>query len=294
MPKTSAGASFQAAVSSIVRQASVSVPPRQAVTRVDSRSGRFYHVEGDDEPYVSVTHALGCIAKPALINWAANQERTLVMDTAADLYLDLCQTPPMGRPSYLATLQGRIGKQKAHQRELAKAGDIGTQVHALIEWNLRRGLGQAVGPEPRVVDKAQWAFMAFQDWAASVSLKPIYIEQMVFSRTHKYAGTMDLLAEVNGVLALVDFKTGKAIYAEAYLQNVAYQHALREMGHSVPAAGYIVRLPKVETDPAFEAGEVPPVETLWPTFLAVLDVWRWWHAGEKAYQEKRAAQEATP
>ncbi len=281
-------ASFTAAVEASLRQADL-VPPKQVI-RQDGRTGRFYRVEGDEEPYVSVTHALGCIAKPALINWAANQERTLVMESAADLYLDLCKTPPMGRPSYLATLQGRIGKQKAHQKELAKAGEIGTQVHALIEWNLRQSMGQQVGPEPRVTDKAQWAFMAFQDWANSVALKPIFIEQMVFSRTHKYAGTMDLLAEVNGTIALVDFKTGKSIYAEAYLQNVAYQHALCEMGHVTPQAGYIVRLPKVEADPAFEVGTVPPMDELWPSFVHVLGVWKWWHAGEVAYAEKRAAQ----
>ena len=278
---------FDARVETALRQ-SLAMPP-QKVVRQDGRTGRFYRVDGDDDPYVSVTHALGCIAKPALINWAANQERTLVMDASADLYLDLCQTPPMGRPSYLATLQGRIGKQKAHQKELAKAGEIGTQVHQLIEWNMRQSLNQKVGPEPRVFDAAQWAFMAWQDWAQSVNLKPVFIEQMVFSRTHKYAGTMDLLAEVNGVLALVDFKTGKSIYGEAYLQNVAYQQALVEMGHVQPSAGYILRLPKVDSDPGFEVGTVPPVADLWPTFLAVLQVWRWWHAGEKAYQERRAA-----
>lgn len=277
-------ANFGAAVDSIVNQSSV---PPQKVIRQDGRTGRFYHVEGDDEPYVSVTHALGCIAKPALINWAANQERALVTDAAADLYVDLCKTPPMGRPAFIATLAGRIGKQKAHQKELAKAGEIGTQVHALIEWNLRQSLGQKVGTEPRVVDAAQWGFMAWQDWAQSVNLKPVFIEQMVFSRTHHYAGTMDLLAEVHGVLSLVDFKTGKSIYAEAHLQNVAYQQALIEMGHRVPAKGYIVRLPKVETDPAFEVAEVPPVAELWPTFVAVLNVWKWWHAGEVAYAERR-------
>ncbi len=268
------------------------LPETPKVSRQDSRSGRFYTVDGDDQPYVSVTHALGCIAKPALINWAANQERTLVMDAAADLYLDLAQTPPMSRPTFLATLQGRIGKQKAHQKELAKAGEIGTQVHALIEWNIRQSLGQKVGPEPKVLDKAQWAFMSYQDWAQSVDLKPIFIEQMVFSRTHHYAGTMDLLAEVNGIVSLVDFKSGKAIYAEAHLQNVAYQVALKEMGHQSAVKGFIVRLPKVETDPAFEVAEVPAVNTLWPTFLAVLDVWRWWYAGELAYAERRKAEQA--
>lgn len=283
-------AEYRVAVTDTVQQTEW-WPPGHKVIRQDGRSGRFYRVEGDDEPYVSVTHALSCIAKPALISWAANQERTFVMDAAADLYLDLCKTPPMGRPMYLATLQSRLGKQRAHQKALAKAGEIGSQIHHLIEWNIRQSLGQVVGPEPRVLDKAQWGFMAFQDWANSVRLRPIFIEQMVYSRTHKYAGTMDLLAEVNGVVSLVDFKSGKSIYAEAYLQNVAYQQALKEMGHQAATQGYIVRLPKVDTDPEFEVGEVPPVEILWPTFLAVLRVWKWWHEGERAYQERRAALE---
>jgi hypothetical protein len=260
--------------------------PAVAPKRVDGPSGRFYHVDGLEFP--SVTHILGCIGKPALINWAANQERALVSEAAADLYEDLRTIPtPMPRTAYLTTLQARIGKTKAHQRELAKAGEIGTQAHALIEWNLRKDLGQVVGPEPRVHENATWAFMAFQDWASSVNLVPKYIEQTVFSRVHGYAGTMDLLAEVNGVLTLVDFKTGKAIYAEAHLQNVAYQAALIEMGHSTPAAGLIVRLPKVQTDPAFEVAAVAPVAELMPTFLAVKAVWVWWFAQEEAYRAKR-------
>lgn len=280
---------FGAAVESIVNQAQV--PPAK-VTRVDSRSGRFYQVEGDEQPYVSVTHALSVVAKPALINWAANQERTLVLDAAADLYADLAGTPVMSRAAYLLSLQTRLGKQKAHQRELAKASEIGTQVHALVEWNLRQSLGQQVGPEPRVLDKAQWGFMAWQDWAQAVNLKPIYIEQMVYSRTHRYAGTMDLLAEVDGVVTLVDFKTGKSIYGEAHLQNVAYQMALKEMGHAAPAAGLIVRLPKVETDPGFEVAPVPPCDELYPVFLHLLHVWAWWHRAEAAYQERRKQAEA--
>ena len=260
--------------------------PTRTPVRKDGPSGRFYEIDGEDYP--SVTHILSVIGKPALIAWAANQERTLVSDAATDLYEDLCKLPkPMSRPAYLTTLQGRIGKTKAHQRELAKASEIGTQVHALIEWNLRRTLGQLVGPEPRVVDDAQWAFMAWQDWAGSVGLTPVLIEQTVFSRTYRYAGTMDLVATINGQRMLIDFKTGKAIYPEASLQNVAYQVALAEMGHGSTAGGLIVRLPKVQTDPAFEVALVPPMEELLPTFLAVQIVWRWWFAQEAAYRARR-------
>jgi PD-(D/E)XK nuclease superfamily protein len=254
----------------------------------NSPFGRFYDVDGASYP--SVTHILQVISKPALINWAANQERTLVSEAAAELYLDLAKIPTaMPRSAYLTTLQARIGKMKAHQKELAKAGEIGTQVHHLIEWNLRRSLGQVVGPEPRVVDDAEWAFMAWQDWANSVQLRPRHIEQVVFSRDHEYAGTMDLLADVSGVLTLIDFKTGKAIYGEALLQNVAYQHALDEMGHLHPVQGLIVRLPKIQTDPAFEVAVVPPVDHLFPTFLACKQVWQWWYAQDEPWRTQHKA-----
>jgi hypothetical protein len=276
-------AAFAQAVADIVAPALKGKPIRQ-----DGPSGRFYLVDGDTLP--SVTHILQCIGKPALVNWAANQERTLVMEAAADFYEDLTRLPkPLPRTAYLTTLQGRIGKQRAHQRELAKAGDIGSQVHALVEWRLRNTLGQATGPEPRVADDAQWAFMAWEDWAKSVQLKPKLIEQTVYSRVHNYAGTMDLLADVHGEEQLIDFKTGKAVYAEAHLQNVAYRVALAEMGHGAPVGGLIVRLPKNQNDPAFEVVPVAPVSDLFPTFLAVKDVWTWWYAQHEKYRQSLKA-----
>lgn len=273
------------------KAATISAEAGKTPQRMDGPSGRFYLVDGDSFP--SVTHILQVIGKPALINWAANQERTLVSEASADLYEDLARlAKPMPRTAYLTTLQARLGKVKAHKRELEKASEIGTQVHALVEWRMRKELGQVVGHEPRVLDDAQWAFMAWEDWAKSVQLKPKLIEQTVYSRVHGYAGTMDLLAEVEGVETLIDFKTGKAIYAEAYLQNVAYQVALSEMGHGTVQAGMVIRLPKIQNDPAFEVGIVPPAAELFPTFLAVKELWKWWFAQEEAYRAKVKAAKA--
>jgi len=51
-------------------------------------------------------------------------------------------------------------------------------------------------------------------------------------------------------------------------------------------------LPKVESDPAFEVVASPPSDELMPTFLAALKLWAWWHAGEKAYAERRRVKPA--
>jgi hypothetical protein len=75
---------------------------------------------------------------------------------------------------------------------------------------------------------------------------------------------------------VLDWKSGKAIYPEAFLQNIAYRHAAKRAG--LPSAqGLIVRLPKHLEDPAWE---VMPVPTTLPLedFLAALRLWRWQRA----------------
>lgn len=255
-------------------------------TKQDTAEGRFYTI--GTAKYPSVTTILGAISKPALVNWAANQERSLVLAAAADLNDELIGGDlRLPRAVYLSSLDAKCGTQRAHAKLLEKAGDIGTQAHALVEWWCRRRLAETGTPEPTACDEARRAFLAFEAWAASVDLQPLHIEERVVSHQHRYAGTVDLLALVSGVPTVVDFKTGKSIYGEAHLQNVAYQVAVEEMGLAIPDAGLIVRLPKAASDPDFEVAEVPPVEQLLPVFLAVRQLWEWQSAEQRAYWAKR-------
>src|SRR5262249_31948989 len=87
-----------------------------------------------------------------------------------------------------------------------------------------------------------------------------------------------LYARVQGVLTILDWKTGRAIYPEALLQNVAYRHAARRLG--LPSSqGLIVRLPKLLEDPAWEVMTVPNTVPL-GDFLAALRLWRWQRRSE--------------
>lgn len=264
------------------------MPELTTQARKQTKAGRFY-----DIPEIgllpSVTNILGVINKPALMNWAAKVERELVVSTAADLYEDIKGTPQMSRPAYLLTLGNRLGKAKASQKELARASEIGTMAHNLIEWTLKGELCLDAGPAPRIVDAAQWAFMAWEDWRKSVNMKPIRVEQVIWSERYGYAGTLDLLAEINGKLSVVDWKTGKAVYTEAHLQNAAYRQAVREMGHGNPVKGYIVRLPKVETDPQFEVVEAEDEDASFDVFRAAKELWKWAQAKEAEYEAKRDA-----
>lgn len=245
--------------------------------RRDTDRGRFYDIEIDGcvHTYPSVTHTLQAVNKPKLVSWAAEQERELVKAASLDLYLE--PGPKMTSEGYLRTLKVRLGKEKAHQKKLREAGDIGSQIHAIIEWNLRKSLGQAVGKEPPITEEALWGYMAWEDWSRSVKLTPLFIESTIWSVVHKYAGTADLIGKVDGKLCVVDWKSskGKAIYPEYKLQVAAYAKAIDEMGHGPVESGIIVKLPKDKETPEFVTETVSDLDEKFKVYLAVRELWQY-------------------
>ena len=251
--------------------------------RFTSRDARFYRVDGQMLP--SVTTVLQALSKPALIAWSGKVNREGVCREAGALLGSLNGTV-LAPDAFAKALWTRVEKRAFQTEQLRAAGDIGTQAHARIEWLLRQQMNLPVGPEPEISDAALWASLAWEDWAKSVNLVPIRIEQVVYHAGHGYAGTADLVALVDGKVTLLDWKTGKAVYDEAHLQNAAYSCAWNEdpTRYGVTGdvthvtRGIVVRLPKVEGDPGFEVVEVGNPLGCLNAFLALLQVWRWQHA----------------
>src|SRR6266581_3668578 len=105
---------------------------------------RFYTIHGRQLP--SVTTILEIIAKPALGPWYAKEERRY-FETAM---LEVLSQPGARDPEYvLAAVAEAVSGVKAADREKQKALTIGTAVHAGIEWELRRQLGEDAGLAPR-------------------------------------------------------------------------------------------------------------------------------------------------
>lgn len=245
--------------------------------RITKRGGRFYTVGKLELP--SATTTLGVINKPALVPWAAGLERNHVVDIAARLYQEQHDLPRLDDATYKHTLTARLGT-RAHRRTMKSAQQIGSEAHALIEWKNRRALGETVGDAPVVSDGAAVAVMSFEDWAKAANLKPVAVESVVYSTHYGYAGTFDLVAEINdGALVMIDFKTGKHVYTEALLQNVMYQVAWAEMKRRPCVGGYVIRLPKtLDDDLACEVVTVPPIEELWTACEAAITLWTELHA----------------
>jgi len=248
----------------------MAAPPTTAPPRSFDRA-RFYTIEGQQWP--SVTTVLDIIAKPALGPWYAKEERRH-FEAAM---LEVLGKPGARDPEYVLTAVAEaVSGVKAADRAKQEAASIGTAMHAGIEWALRTQLGEDAGPEPRLPDAAAWALESWKDWAKSVALEPLAIERPVYCEVCGYAGTLDLYAQVRGVLTVLDWKSGRAIYPEAFLQNIAYRHAATRRG--MPSTqGLIVRLPKYQDDPAWEAMPVPERLTV-EDFRAALRLWRWHRA----------------
>lgn len=272
------------------------------------RGGRFYSTPDGDFP--SVTNILSCIGKPALINWAASEERKYVLEAAGNLYVDCPASPKMSRAGFIASLVTRLGYEKAAEKKKREAAEIGSEVHALVERNLRKAIGQVVGPEIPMSPQAAIAYGQWEAWSGLVNLEPLWIEQSVYSKVFGYAGTMDFSCYLTlpseresikaaftmpsdmsleaffqqhagqRVLVVADIKSSKKIYMEARLQISAYGAALQEMGHGRPDMGMVVRLPKEEGH-GFEVVPILNMDDEFKVFLHVMELWKRQQAFDK-------------
>jgi hypothetical protein len=249
--------------------------------QINSSTGRSYQLP-TGETLPSVTTVLRSLGKEFLIDWAAREERKLVVEAASDLYEDLPIGHQMSRLAFHMSLERRLPGSRAHQTRLAAAASLGTSLHKVAEWTLAQEIGKATGGRPPLSPEFEKSFARFEAWRKAVDLKAVHVEFPVWSREWGYAGTQDLLGHLthqgNRILAVGDWKSGAAIYVEAELQVAAYVNAIEEMGHSTPGEtwGLVVRFSKdPNADPPFETKLLTPddVQARLKIFLNLLQVY---------------------
>jgi hypothetical protein len=96
------------------------------------------------------------------------------------------------------------------------------------------------------VNLAENGFIKWLDWVKGKNLKPILSETQMVSELYRYGGTIDIYAELEGALCLIDLKTSDSgIWPEMRHQVAAYRQLLIENCHVVDQVR-IVRLGKTE------------------------------------------------
>lgn len=153
--------------------------------------GKFhrYYIDGVRVP--GCTTAIGNGAPKNLSKWGAET-------TAAKAVNE------WDRLAGLPVAQRLKELEKAPFDVIDRAGIKGTRVHKLAEKILA---GETVTVPEEVAGYVQ----ACRDFLRDYGVKPVLVEEPVFSRAHQYGATLDLLAELkDGRIALIDWKTNKS------------------------------------------------------------------------------------
>lgn len=177
----------------------------------------------DDERHWSVTTILGCLDKPALLYWAAEQTAVAAVNSARTLE---ARVEEEGVDTVVKWLRDARFRRDRTQRT---AAELGTEVHAACEAYA------LTGQRPDVDAEVQPFLDQFDRWAQE--FQPVYqaAEVTVYSPSYGYAGTCDAFLTVGGVRCIVDYKSSRKSfdnrgnpttpYPEVALQLAAYRHA---------------------------------------------------------------------
>ena len=167
--------------------------------------------DGTETKVPGVTTILGdAIPKPALPRWAAAEAAGYAIEN----WDELTRTPAHKRYDAI---------KAAPWTNLTKAGAKGTEIHEIAE-QLLHGNKVEIPDEHAAYVVSCVRFL--DDWGA----EPVISEATVINRTVGYAGTLDLVARMGNETWLLDWKTGKGVYADSTLQLVAYARAEHYLG----------------------------------------------------------------
>lgn len=187
---------------------------------------------------------------------------------------------------------------RAHNVRKKTAADKGTAAHDWFEKYAKAAIANggiapnaALPPlpaDPDVLNSVQ----LFLRFVAQHKVRWIQSEVVVGSRRYMFAGKFDAIAEMDGVIYLVDFKTSSGIYYEMHAQTAAYAIGCGEMGMEVDRR-LILWVPKTGVE--FKAYVVPtPLILDMKAFLAALDIYHCIQDGERiieaAEEEVKAAE----
>ncbi len=234
-----------------------------------AKNHNYYADSEGTKKYTGITTILGVLAKPALIQWAANEAVKYIL--AADLEdVGADGTPEFSRSALESACEEA---RTAHTKKKDKAAEHGTDAHALVEkWilmciELADGKPMIGSYHDTIAPFAKWAFENVDHF--------LFAERRMSDGKLFVAGTADFACVTkDGKKLMGDFKTSSGIYGIDYWLQVAAYRVLAESEGDEPYDGsVIVRLGK--KGPAdFEVQYRFDYETDREAFLAALTLYR--------------------
>ena len=150
---------------------------------------------------------------------------------------------------YWAWDQGRQGLDYRQTRDAAAGA--GTLAHAMVEADIRGAARPDTSQYPEdMVAKAQSSYSAYLEWKSQTKMQPVETELALISRKYLFGGTIDAV-QVDGKVALLDWKTSNSIYQDHLIQvGGGYALLWEENFPDMPITGgfHILRFSKEEGD----------------------------------------------
>lgn len=180
------------------------------------RSRRRYLLDGEEVD--SVSSIVDALRKEALERWIEDQACRGAVQ--AERLGELTDVP---EEDYAWRIRS-LGLGASAKRD--EGADRGTVIHEAMQ-----GLAEGRVPNPADVPGAArpWIQGAMRAWLA-LEITPgnvILSEEIVAHPELRYAGRPDLVAKIDGVVTLLDYKSGRGrVYGEAHFQTRLYQMAL--------------------------------------------------------------------
>jgi hypothetical protein len=243
------------------------------VAGVHRTKAHLYYFNGAG-PWPGVTTVTDVLDKPALTRWKVNQVAIAALESAERLVEDREAGRGEAAMKYLTT-----GNTAARDR--------GSRIHQALEWILRRAANVAVDP------RDESAVEGARLWLNQHKVRPLEVEAFLINETFGFGGTCDLIAEIDGEVWLLDWKSGNSVawpsgqvYDEMRLQLAAYAHAEFIAKVADPER---YQLPAIErygilhvTDGGTRLYEADVDEEDWIVFRACLRLHQWRKGGKAA------------
>lgn len=209
----------------------------------------------DDKPLTGVTSVLAVIAKPALIQWAANMAVDYIAKRRSNLTDEILKEA-----------------RSAHRKKKEDAGTKGKDAHTIVEELIKKAINTTEGIIGEQEQSKEPQINHFISWAKRNNVKFLASEKVVMSETLWLAGTLDFICEINGKKYVGDLKTSSGIYGREYFaQCAAYRMMAEEEGDTGFEGSVVIRCGKKGD---FEEVYSLDYENDKKLFLACLDVYR--------------------
>ena len=173
---------------------------------------------------------------------------------------------------YLITWANNLGLEgydAAKYRD--ESAEVGTLAHQMVQDHLMSRTTITSDYSINDISMAENSLLSYLEWEKSHTVEPIICEVPMVSEKYRFGGTVDCYCNLDGIPTLLDFKTGKAVYNEYFVQVAAYEEILEEHGYPVERVK-ILRIGRTE-DEGFEERGMTDTADYFDIFMDLLDIY---------------------